>query len=59
MGTVYRVGGGSRLSGLMLVAATAAVMFVGPTVISYLRKLTYIGVGRSLITFQLSWLLEL
>ncbi|ORY32605.1 sulfate transporter family-domain-containing protein [Naematelia encephala] len=32
----YRVGGGSRLSGLMLTAATAAVMFVGPTVISYL-----------------------
>jgi len=37
--TVYRVGGGSRLSGLMLTAATAAVMFVGPTVISYLREL--------------------
>jgi SulP family sulfate permease len=37
---VYRVGGGSRLSGLMLVAATAAIMFVGPTVIGYLRKLS-------------------
>ncbi|WWC89504.1 uncharacterized protein L201_004428 [Kwoniella dendrophila CBS 6074] len=32
----YRVGGGSRLSGLMLAAATAAVMMVGPSVIAAL-----------------------
>lgn len=38
MTLVYRVGGGSRLSGLMLAAATAAVMMVGPTVIGMLRK---------------------
>jgi len=35
---VYRVGGGSRLSGIMLAAATGAIMMVGPTVIGYLRK---------------------
>jgi SulP family sulfate permease len=35
---VYRVGGGSRLSGLMLAAATGAIMMVGPTVIGYLRE---------------------
>ena len=35
---VYRVGGGSRLSGLMLAAATAAVMMIGPKVISFLRE---------------------
>ena len=38
--TVYRVGGGSRLSGLMLAAATAGIMMVGPTVIGYLRAFT-------------------
>ncbi|WWD17472.1 hypothetical protein CI109_101913 [Kwoniella shandongensis] len=32
----YRVGGGSRLSGLMLAAATAAIMMVGPAVIANL-----------------------
>ncbi|WFD00456.1 hypothetical protein MYAM1_003205 [Malassezia yamatoensis] len=32
----YRVGGGSRLSGLMLAAATAMVMLLGPGMISYL-----------------------
>ncbi|WWC61703.1 uncharacterized protein I303_104288 [Kwoniella dejecticola CBS 10117] len=32
----YRVGGGSRLSGLMLAAATTAVMMVGPSVIAAL-----------------------
>ncbi|WVQ82197.1 hypothetical protein IAT38_004325 [Cryptococcus sp. DSM 104549] len=32
----YRVGGGSRLSGLMLAAATAAVMMIGPAVIASL-----------------------
>ncbi|KAK4687198.1 sulfate permease, SulP family, partial [Tremellales sp. Uapishka_1] len=32
----YRVGGGTRLAGLMLAAATALIMFVGPTVIGYL-----------------------
>ena len=36
---VYRVGGGSRLSGLMLAAATAGVLMIGPKVISFLRKL--------------------
>lgn len=35
----YRVGGGSRLSGIMLSAATAAIMFIGPSVIGYLREL--------------------
>lgn len=34
----YRVGGGSRLSGVMLAAATAGVMLVGPSVIGYLRE---------------------
>lgn len=33
----YRVGGGSRLSGLLLAAATAGVMFAGPSIIGYLR----------------------
>ncbi len=32
----YRVGGGSRLSGIMLAGATAVIMFVGPAVIGYL-----------------------
>ncbi|KAL1405410.1 hypothetical protein Q8F55_009041 [Vanrija albida] len=32
----YRVGGGSRLSGIMLAAATAGIMFIGPSVIGYL-----------------------
>ncbi|EIW70854.1 hypothetical protein TREMEDRAFT_71395 [Tremella mesenterica DSM 1558] len=32
----YRVGGGSRLSGIMLAIMTALIMFVGPTVIGYL-----------------------
>ncbi|OCF36928.1 vacuolar protein [Kwoniella heveanensis BCC8398] len=32
----YRVGGGSRLSGLMLAAATAAIMMIGPAVIASL-----------------------
>ncbi|OCF60397.1 vacuolar protein [Kwoniella mangroviensis CBS 10435] len=32
----YRVGGGSRLSGLLLAAATAAIMMVGPSVIAAL-----------------------
>ncbi|WVW83707.1 hypothetical protein I302_105728 [Kwoniella bestiolae CBS 10118] len=32
----YRVGGGSRLSGLMLAAATTAIMMVGPSVIAAL-----------------------
>ena len=35
---VYRVGGGSRLSGLMLAADTDAIMMVGATVIGYLRR---------------------
>ena len=34
---VYRVGGGSRLSGIMLALATAGVMFVGPAAIGYIR----------------------
>ena len=34
----YRVGGGSRLSGVMLAAATGGVMLVGPSVIGYLRE---------------------
>jgi zinc transporter ZupT len=38
---VYRVGGGSRLSGLMLAAATGAVMMIGPKVISFLRRSSY------------------
>ncbi|KLT44231.1 hypothetical protein CC85DRAFT_283747 [Cutaneotrichosporon oleaginosum] len=32
----YRVGGDSRLAGLMLAAATAVVMYLGPVVIGYL-----------------------
>lgn len=36
--SVYRVGGGSRLSGLMLAAATAVIMMIGPSVIAYLRR---------------------
>ncbi|ODN79912.1 hypothetical protein L202_03801 [Cryptococcus amylolentus CBS 6039] len=32
----YRVGGGSRLSGLMLAAATTAIMMIGPAVIATL-----------------------
>lgn len=32
----YRVGGGSRLSGLMLAAGTAIIMAVGPSIIGYL-----------------------
>ncbi|WWC70385.1 uncharacterized protein I206_104335 [Kwoniella pini CBS 10737] len=32
----YRVGGGSRLSGLMLAAATTAIMMIGPSVIAAL-----------------------
>lgn len=32
----YRVGGGSRLSGIMLAMATAVIMFVGPSIIGYL-----------------------
>jgi SulP family sulfate permease len=35
---VYRVGGGSRLSGLMLAAATGVIMMIGPSVIAYLRE---------------------
>ncbi len=34
----YRVGGGSRLSGIMLAMGTVAIMTVGPTVIGYLRE---------------------
>ncbi len=34
--TVYRVGGGSVLSGLMLASSTAVVMLIGPSVIGYL-----------------------
>ncbi|KAJ9092109.1 hypothetical protein QFC21_006975 [Naganishia friedmannii] len=32
----YRVGGGSRLSGLMLAGATAVIMSIGPSVVAYL-----------------------
>ncbi|KAL7411289.1 sulfate transporter family-domain-containing protein [Mrakia frigida] len=32
----YRVGGGSRLSGMLLAAATAGVMLIGPSAIGYL-----------------------
>lgn len=35
---VYRVGGGSRLSGLMLAMGTAAIMMIGPAVIAALRE---------------------
>jgi SulP family sulfate permease len=35
---VYRCGGGSRLSGVMLALATGAIMFVGPTIIGFLRQ---------------------
>lgn len=35
---VYRVGGGSRLSGLMLAVGTAAIMMIGPAVIASLRE---------------------
>jgi SulP family sulfate permease len=38
----YRCGGGSRLSGLMLAVATAAIMLVGPTIIGYL-PVTLVG----------------
>ncbi len=40
---VYRVGGGSRLSGLMLAGATAVIMFVGPSVIGFLRELPFLS----------------
>ena len=33
---VYRLGGGTRLAGCMLAAATAGVMFAGPSVIGFL-----------------------
>lgn len=36
----YRVGGGSRLSGIMLAGATAVVMIVGPGMINYLNVST-------------------
>lgn len=35
----YRVGGGSRLSGLMLAGATAIVLLIGPSPIAYLPTL--------------------
>ena len=34
----YRVGGGSRLSGIMLAIGTGLIMMVGPRVIGYLRE---------------------
>ena len=43
---VYRVGGGSRLSGLMLAAATGVIMFIGPSVIAYLRAFVICGKGQ-------------
>lgn len=36
----YRVGGGSRLSGLMLAGATAVILIIGPGMINYLNVST-------------------
>jgi SulP family sulfate permease len=37
----YRVGGGSRLSGLMLAAGTVVLLVVGTGPIGYIRKLDF------------------
>ncbi|ORX36862.1 sulfate transporter family-domain-containing protein [Kockovaella imperatae] len=51
----YRVGGGSRLSGLMLAAGTAGIMFVGPRVIGYLPVAV---VGALIFVLGIDLLLE-
>jgi hypothetical protein len=58
----YRVGGGSRLSGVLLAAATGGVMLIGPSVIGYLRESLSVPLFPSigsdnlcLFLFQPSW----
>jgi SulP family sulfate permease len=56
----YRVGGGSRLSGVMLAGATTIIMTVGPSVIGYLREpvLSYVIASWLIRVYQLFALSE-
>lgn len=41
MSSFYRVGGDTRVAGVLLAAATAALLFIGTAPIAYIRKCSY------------------